>query len=98
MDLDTTGGLVTALVSAYDSGLEYYTKWQRNQWLNNHYQNHEKGKSSGSGGCALSTSLSISARLIREKFDVGGEILGNGYSVGDGKNLLLSPRVLLSRT
>ncbi|KAI0121169.1 hypothetical protein BJ170DRAFT_688259 [Xylariales sp. AK1849] len=83
MDLGTVSGLVTALVSTYNGGLEYYTKWQRRKWQENNYAAHVKAKLSHGGCCGLSTSLSFSAFQIRSAFDSGADLLGDGFSVGD---------------
>lgn len=83
MDHNTVAGLVTALVSTYDAGLKYYTKWQWRKWYENHYRTQARGKHSGSGSCALSTSMAISGPRIRQSFDSGADILGPGFSVGD---------------
>ncbi|KAM0811058.1 hypothetical protein AB5N19_11411 [Seiridium cardinale] len=83
MDLNTVDGLVTALVSAYNDGLDFYTKWQRRKWQENNYARHRKARQTSSGCCGLSTSLSFSAPRIRETFETGADLLGDGFSVGD---------------
>ncbi|KAI1371853.1 hypothetical protein F4677DRAFT_450032 [Hypoxylon crocopeplum] len=83
MDLSTVGGVVEALVATYAAGLEYYTKWQRRKWQENHYEAQSKGNPCGGNACALSTSISFSSRKIKEAFDDGVEILGNGFATGD---------------
>ncbi|ETS73223.1 hypothetical protein PFICI_15168 [Pestalotiopsis fici W106-1] len=94
MDLDSVNALVAALVSNYQDGVEFYAKWQRRNWQENHYGDRAKGKqaSSGSGGCCgMSASLNFSAHRIREAFDKGTRILGQDFSVGDGmRDSLLS--------
>ena len=87
MELGTVGGLVTALVSAYDDGLECYTRWQRNKWKANHYQGHTRGRLSGnsSSSCGLNTSLIISGSRLRQVYDGGVDVLGDAFSTGDGK-------------
>ncbi|KAK7994608.1 hypothetical protein PG991_016196 [Apiospora marii] len=84
MELDTVGGLVTALVSTYDDGLECYTKWQRRKWQANHYQGRSRGQVSDNGGsCGLSTSLSVSGSRLRQVYDGGADVLGDAFSTGD---------------
>lgn len=83
MDLNTVGGLVNELLSAYDAALEYYTKWQRRKWQENRYRTHDKGKLWGSGSCGLSTSLSISGSIIRKAYTEASEALGESFSIGD---------------
>ncbi|KAI1078967.1 hypothetical protein F5B20DRAFT_545691 [Whalleya microplaca] len=83
MDLNTVRGLVAALVGTYAAGLEYYTKWQRRKWQENHYRTTTKGTLCGGNACALSTSLSVSGRNIKEAFDGGADILGDGFIHGD---------------
>ncbi|KAK7753048.1 hypothetical protein SLS62_004998 [Diatrype stigma] len=83
MDLNTVGGLVNELLSAYDAALEYYTKWQRRKWQENRYRTHDKGKLWGSGSCGLSTSLSISGPIIRKAYTEAAETLGESFSAGD---------------
>ncbi len=83
MNPNTVGGLVYELLSAYDTALEYYTKWQRRKWQVNHYSTRDKGKMSGSGSCGLSTSLSISGPRIREVYREVAESLGGRFSIGD---------------
>ncbi|KAH8682602.1 hypothetical protein BX600DRAFT_448905 [Xylariales sp. PMI_506] len=87
MDPDTVSGLVMALVSAYNAGLEYYTKWQRRQWFENHYATHDKGNLSGGGCCALSTSFGYSGPKIREAFEGRLQMLGKEYDLGDERCL-----------
>ncbi|KAK8121657.1 hypothetical protein PG984_010327 [Apiospora sp. TS-2023a] len=84
MELDTVGGLVTALVSTYDDGLECYTRWQHKKWQTNHYQGRSRGQVSGSGGSSgLSTSLMVSGSRLRQVYDGGVDVLGNAFSTGD---------------
>jgi hypothetical protein len=85
MDLDTVNALVTALVSNYQDGVEFYAKWQRINWQENHYGDRAKGKAASNGGCCgMVASLSFSAHRIREAFDKGVRVLGQDFSVGDG--------------
>ncbi|KAF3017836.1 hypothetical protein E8E14_011242 [Neopestalotiopsis sp. 37M] len=84
MDLDTVNALVTALVSNYQDGVEFYAKWQRINWQENHYGDRAKGKAASNGGCCgMVASLSFSAHRIREAFDKGVRVLGQDFSVGD---------------
>ncbi|KAI0377611.1 hypothetical protein F5Y04DRAFT_173781 [Hypomontagnella monticulosa] len=83
MDLSTVGGVVEALVATYAAGLDYYTNWQRRKWQENHYQTNNKSSPAGGNACALSTSLGFSSRKIRETFDSGTDILGDGFGTGD---------------
>jgi hypothetical protein len=85
MDLETVNDLVVALVTNYNDALEFYTKWQRRKWQENNYAAYAKGRRTTSGCCGLGASLSFSAIRIREAFDSGTELLGDGFSVGDGK-------------
>ncbi|XDG08632.1 hypothetical protein ABKA04_008247 [Annulohypoxylon sp. FPYF3050] len=85
MDLSTVSGVVEALVATYIAGLEYYTKWQQHKWQNNQYNAHTKANLCGGNACAFSTSLGFSARKIREAFDGGVDILGDGFATGDGR-------------
>jgi hypothetical protein len=85
MDLDTVNGLVIALAFTYQEGLEIYTRWQRRNRLANNYDGHGEAGQSGGSCCGLSTSLSFSAPRIREAFDSGANLLGDGFSIGDGK-------------
>ncbi|KAI1452011.1 hypothetical protein F4805DRAFT_56395 [Annulohypoxylon moriforme] len=83
MDLSTVGGVVEALVATYLAGLEYYTKWQERKWQENQYKVHSKANPCGGNACALSTSLSFSARKVKEAFDGGMDILGDAFATGD---------------
>ncbi|KAK7986920.1 hypothetical protein PG996_006470 [Apiospora saccharicola] len=85
MELDTVGGLITALMSTYDDGLECYTRWQHKEWQTNHYQGRSRGRLSGSssGGCGLSTSLTVSGSRLRQIYDGGVDVLGDAFSTGD---------------
>ncbi|KAI2463127.1 hypothetical protein F4781DRAFT_426605 [Annulohypoxylon bovei var. microspora] len=83
MDLSTVSGVVEALVATYTAGLEYYTKWQQRKWQGNQYKAHAKANPCGGNACALSTSLSFSSRKVREAFDGGVDILGDGFATGD---------------
>ncbi|KAI1100819.1 hypothetical protein F4804DRAFT_32776 [Jackrogersella minutella] len=83
MDLSTVGVVVDALVATYTAGLDYYTKWQQRKWRNNHYNTDSKESICGGNACALSTSLSFSSRKVREAFDSGVDILGDGFAIGD---------------
>ncbi|KAI1404372.1 hypothetical protein F4819DRAFT_448112 [Hypoxylon fuscum] len=83
MDLNTVSDVVEALLATYAAGLEYYTKWQQLKREENHYQAYSKGNPCGGNACALSTSLSFSSRKIREAFDSGADILGDGFATGD---------------
>ncbi|KAI1448876.1 hypothetical protein F5Y02DRAFT_414877 [Annulohypoxylon stygium] len=97
MDLSTVSGVVEALVATYIAGLEYYTKWQQHKWQNNQYNAHTKANPCGGNACAFSTSLSFSARKVREAFDGGVDILGDGFATGDEtcRNALQSDLELL---
>ncbi|KAI0006619.1 hypothetical protein F4779DRAFT_556725 [Xylariaceae sp. FL0662B] len=83
MDLNTVHDVVAALVGTYAAGLECYTKWQRRKWQENHYRTATKGNLCRGNACALSTSLSVSGQRIREAFDGGADILGDGFIIGD---------------
>ncbi|KAI0150112.1 hypothetical protein F4776DRAFT_192651 [Hypoxylon sp. NC0597] len=83
MDLSSVGGVVEALVATYTAGLEYYTKWQRRKWQENHYQTPAKDSLCGGNACALSASLGFSSGKIKEAFDDGVDILGDGFANGD---------------
>ncbi|KAK6860796.1 hypothetical protein PG995_004432 [Apiospora arundinis] len=83
MEHDTVSGLVTALISTYDDGLECYTRWQRKKWQTNHYQGHSRGRESSSGSCGLSTSLMMSGSRLRQVYDDGVDVLGDAFSAGD---------------
>ncbi|KAK6829860.1 platelet-activating factor acetylhydrolase [Apiospora arundinis] len=83
MEHDTVSGLVTALISTYDDGLECYTRWQRKKWQTNHYQGHSRGRESSSGSCGLSTSLMMSGSRLRQVYDGGVDVLGDAFSAGD---------------
>ncbi|KAI0882370.1 uncharacterized protein GGS22DRAFT_170778 [Annulohypoxylon maeteangense] len=83
MDLSTVTGVVEALVATYTAGLEYYTKWQKRKWQGNQYKAHTEAGLCGGNPCALSTSLNFSARKVREAFDEGVDILGDGFATGD---------------
>ncbi|KAI1413093.1 hypothetical protein F5Y13DRAFT_161547 [Hypoxylon sp. FL1857] len=83
MDLSKVGGVVEALVATYTAGLDYYTKWQRRKWRENHYQASAKDSLCGGNACALSTSLGFSSGRIKEAFDDGVDILGNEFATGD---------------
>ena len=85
MDLSTVSGVVEALVATYIAGLEYYTKWQRRRWQDNRYNAETKANPCGGNACAFSTSLSFSARKVREAFDGGVDILGDSFATGDGE-------------
>lgn len=87
MAYDTVSGAVTALVSTFDSGLEYYTKWQRRKWQQNHYETHDKGTLSTSGTCGLSTSLRVASSMLREAYEEGVDEVGDNFVEGDGKPL-----------
>ncbi|OTA68704.1 hypothetical protein K449DRAFT_429583 [Hypoxylon sp. EC38] len=83
MDLSSVGGVVEALMVTYTAGLEYYAKWQRRKWQGNHYQTHTKDNICGGNSCALSASLAFSSGRIKEAFDDGVDILGDGFANGD---------------
>lgn len=83
MHLDTVSGVVEALLATYTAGLEYYTKWQQRNWRDNHYETSNKGKTYVGSADALSTSLRFSSRKIKETFDSGADILGDGFIIGD---------------
>ncbi|XXH02942.1 hypothetical protein Hte_009332 [Hypoxylon texense] len=83
MHLDTVSSIVEALVATYTTGLEYYTKWQQRKWRENHYQTTSRDKICTGSADALSTSLKLSSRKIRETFDSGADILGDGFVTGD---------------
>ncbi|KAI2605582.1 hypothetical protein GGR54DRAFT_633525 [Hypoxylon sp. NC1633] len=83
MDLSTVGGVVEALVATYAAGLEHHIRWQRRKWQENHYQTRSEGNPGGGNICALSTSMSFSGRKIKEAFDGGVDILGDGFATGD---------------
>ncbi|KAI1209326.1 uncharacterized protein F4807DRAFT_103501 [Annulohypoxylon truncatum] len=83
MDLSTVSGVVEALVATYLAGLEYYTKWQQRTWQKHRYEAHTKANPCGGNACALSISLGFSARKIRDAFDGGVDILGDGFATGD---------------
>lgn len=85
MHLDTVSGVVEALLATYTAGLEYYTKWQQRNWRDNHYETSNKGKTYVGSADALSTSLRFSSRKIKETFDSGADILGDGFIIGDGE-------------
>ncbi|KAI1760785.1 hypothetical protein GGR53DRAFT_61831 [Hypoxylon sp. FL1150] len=83
MHLDTVSSIIEALVATYTAGLEYYTKWQQRNWRENHYVTNGKGKTHAGSTDALSTSLKFSSRKIKEVFDSGADILGDGFIIGD---------------
>ena len=84
MNPDTVGSLVNELLSSYGVALEYYTKWQRRKWQENHYRTHYKGRLSVSGSCGLNTSLSTSGPRIRKAYTEAASSLGESFSIGDG--------------
>lgn len=85
MDLDTVGGLVAALITTYNDALEFYTHWQQMIREENHYAIYASSGQSYNRCCGLSISLSSAMPRIREAFDSGADVLGAGFSVGDGK-------------
>ncbi|KAK8064371.1 hypothetical protein PG994_007009 [Apiospora phragmitis] len=96
MELDTVGGLVTALVSTYDAGFECYTIWQRKKWQANHYQGHARGRVSDGGSCGLSTSLMTSGSRVRQVYDSGVDVLGDAFFTGDSKKEITHPHLFLN--
>ncbi|CAJ2499728.1 Uu.00g025810.m01.CDS01 [Anthostomella pinea] len=83
MDIKTVGDVVTALVGAYATALEYYTGWRQRKWQENRYTRATRGNVTNSGFCAASISLRVAAAKIREAFDGGVDILGNDFAIGD---------------
>ncbi|KAI1135931.1 hypothetical protein F5Y05DRAFT_415526 [Hypoxylon sp. FL0543] len=83
MDLSSVHDVVAALVATYNAGLEYYTKWQRRKLQENHYQAPTRNSPCGNKACALSASLAFSSSRIKEVFDDGVDILGDGFATGD---------------
>ncbi|KAI0169412.1 hypothetical protein GGR52DRAFT_555053 [Hypoxylon sp. FL1284] len=83
MYLSTVSSIVEALVATYTAGLQYYTKWQQRKRQHNHYRTDGKANAYVSNVDALSASLKFSSRKIKEAFDSGADILGDGFSIGD---------------
>ncbi|OTB02945.1 hypothetical protein M426DRAFT_12982 [Hypoxylon sp. CI-4A] len=83
MDIKTVGDVIDAIVATYLAGLEHYTNWQRRKRQENHYKTHSKGSICGGNACALSVSLSVSSYKIKEVFENGTNIFGDGFANGD---------------
>lgn len=85
MDASRVDRLVDGLVSAFEAGLDFYTKWKQKQERVNHYQKHERTSSATLRKCAVSTSLDISSHRIKATYQVGFALVGPEFSYGDGK-------------
>jgi hypothetical protein len=85
MEFDTVEGLINELVSTYSAVLDFYVTWQHQRWQNNHYYSRGKDTLSSNGACGLSTSLTLSCEKIKQAFESGAEILGDGFTRGDSK-------------
>jgi hypothetical protein len=82
--------LVEGLASAFEAGLDFYTKWKQRLESQNHYRRHVKKTSSVvDSKCALSTSFDISSHRIRATYQVGFAMIGCDFSAGDGLSSLV---------
>ncbi|KAK3346591.1 hypothetical protein B0T25DRAFT_461829 [Lasiosphaeria hispida] len=83
MELARVDALVDGLASAFESGLDFYTKWKKQLETQNHYRRHDKSVSPSASKCAVSTSLDISSHRIKATYQVGFALIGPSYAVGD---------------
>jgi hypothetical protein len=93
MDGSRVASLVDGLASAYEAGLDFYTKWKQKQERENHYHRPARKSSAALSKCALSTSLDISSHRIKATYQVGFALIGPEFAVGDGKVSPPPPRL-----
>jgi len=84
MELARVDALVNGLADAFESGLDFYTKWKKKLEAQNHYRRHEGGASTTASKDAISTSLDMSSHRIRSTYQVGFALIGPDFSAGDG--------------
>ncbi|KAK5657452.1 hypothetical protein OQA88_3024 [Cercophora sp. LCS_1] len=75
--------LVNDLASAFESGLEFYTRWKQKLEAQNHYRRHRDTSSPSAAKDAVSTSLDLSSHRIRATYQVGFALIGPQFSTGD---------------
>ncbi len=86
MELARVDALVNGLASAFESGLDFYTKWKRKLERQNHYRRHDKSSSATANKCAVSTSLDVSSHRIKATYQVGFALIGSDFAAGDGSS------------
>lgn len=87
--------LVNDLASAFESGLEFYTKWKQKLETLNHYRRHRDMSSPSAAKDAVSTSLDLSCHRIRATYQVGFALIGPQFSAGDG-GCSRTPKMLIA--
>ena len=75
--------LVDGLIASFETGLQFYSQWQRRRVKENHYRKPGSASKSATNTSALGTSFNISSR-IKETYDVGFAIIGSDFAAGDG--------------
>ncbi|KAK4445527.1 hypothetical protein QBC34DRAFT_162832 [Podospora aff. communis PSN243] len=83
MELARVDALVNGLADAFESGLDFYTKWKKRLEHQNHYRRTEGGSSPAASKDAVSTSLDMSSHRIRATYQVGFALIGPQFSAGD---------------
>lgn len=84
MELARVDALVNGLADAFESGLDFYTKWKKKLEIQNHYRRTQGGSSPAASKDAVSTSLDMSSHRIRATYQVGFALIGPEFSAGDG--------------
>jgi hypothetical protein len=84
--------LVDDLVAHFETGLQFYTQWQRRRVKENHYRRSGiTPRAAAAGTSALATSFTIGSR-IKESYEIGYAILGADFAAGDGEKPFLFRR------
>ncbi|KAK1752955.1 hypothetical protein QBC47DRAFT_387433 [Echria macrotheca] len=83
MELARVDALVRDVASAFELGLDFYTKFKQKLESQNHYRRHKDTTPAAASKDALSTSLDLSSHRIRATYQVGFALIGPDFSAGD---------------